>query len=78
MTWKLLHFAFIVPALIVGNSLRIVVTILLYQVLGETVLQNTWHIALGYVQIILAFLIFLVIGKLFRTVSVEIAENKAC
>ncbi|MBR2426012.1 MAG: exosortase/archaeosortase family protein [Lentisphaeria bacterium] len=78
MTWKLLHFAFIVPALIVGNSLRIVVTILLYQVLGETVLQNTWHIALGYMQIILAFLIFLVIGKLFRTVSVEIAENKTC
>ena len=63
--WKILHFAFIVPAIILGNSLRIVLTVLLYRVWGEVVLQNSWHTALGYVQIILAFLIFLAIGRLF-------------
>jgi exosortase/archaeosortase family protein len=70
MIWKIFHFAFIVPAVIAGNSLRIVLTLLLYQLWGAGILENTWHIALGYVQIILALLIFLAIGKLFRA-----AEN---
>ena len=63
--WKILHFAFIIPSIIVGNSLRIVLTILLYKLWGETVLQNTWHMALGYVQIIFALAIFLAVGWLF-------------
>ena len=66
MIWKIFHFAFIVPAVIAGNSLRIVLTVLCYQLWGAGILENTWHIALGYVQIILALLIFLAIGKLFR------------
>ena len=67
--WKFLHFAFVIPAIIIGNSLRIVLTVLLYRSFGEVVLQNTWHTLLGYVQIILALLIFLMIGKLFQSVS---------
>ena len=63
--WKLLHFAFIMPAMIVGNSLRIVITILLFRQFGEVILMNTWHTVLGYVQIIFALLIFLWIGKIF-------------
>ena len=63
--WKFLHFAFVVPALIMGNSLRIFFTVLLYRWCGEVILQNTWHIALGYVQIGLALLIFLAVGKIF-------------
>lgn len=74
--WKVLHFAFIIPALIAGNSLRIVLTVLLYKVAGETVLQDTWHITLGYVQIILALLIFLCIGKIFKIDSKKTAEDK--
>jgi exosortase/archaeosortase family protein len=63
--WKMLHFAFIVPAIIAGNSARIVLTILLYRLWGETVLQNSWHVALGYGQIVLALIIFLAVGKIF-------------
>ena len=63
--WKLLHFAFIIPSIIIGNSLRIVLTVLLYKACGEVVLQNFWHTALGYVQIVLALLIFMAIGKIF-------------
>ena len=66
--WKILHFAFIVPAIIIGNSLRIVLTVWLFKLCGEAVLQNTWHTVLGYVQIIIALLFFLAIGKIF-TVS---------
>lgn len=63
--WKILHFAFVIPAIIVGNSLRIVLTVLLFTWLGEVVLQNTWHTVLGYVQIIIALLFFLAVGKIF-------------
>ena len=66
--WKLLHFAFIIPAIIIGNSLRIVLTVLLFKLCGEVVLQNIWHTVLGYVQIITALSFFFVIGKIF-TVS---------
>lgn len=76
IAWQVLHFAFIIPAVIVGNSLRIVLTVLLYRLCGETVLQNTWHIALGYVQIIFALLIFLAIGRLFITSASEKEEEK--
>ncbi|MBR2364713.1 MAG: exosortase/archaeosortase family protein [Lentisphaeria bacterium] len=64
--WKFLHFAFIIPSIIAGNSLRIVLTVLLYRILGESVLLNSWHIALGYLQIIFALLIFLAVGRVFR------------
>ena len=74
--WKFLHFAFIIPAIITGNSLRIMITVLLYRVLGEKVLQNNWHVALGYVQIILALLIFLAVGKIFRMAENTKEENQ--
>ena len=63
--WKLLHFAFIIPSIIIGNGLRITLTVLLYKLWGETVLQNSWHTALGYLQIVLALIIFLIAGKIF-------------
>ena len=57
--WKALHFAFIMPSIIIGNSLRIILTVLLYKLFGEGVFENTWHTVLGYSQIIFALLIFL-------------------
>ena len=64
--WKLLHFAFIIPSIIAGNTLRIVITVLLYKVLGDCVLENLWHTLLGYTQIFFAMIIFLLIGRIFR------------
>ncbi len=64
--WKLLHFAFIMPAIIIGNSLRIVLTVWLFKLFGEVVLENVWHVSLGYSQIVLALIIFVAIGKVFH------------
>jgi len=74
--WKLLHFAFIIPAVIAGNALRIVLTVLLYKILGETVLQNSWHTVLGYSQIIFALLIFIAVGKVFTMVNRKNGEEE--
>jgi hypothetical protein len=48
----------------------------LYHLWGEKVLQWSWHIALGYVQIIFAFAIFLVIGKIFSESDRKLAEEQ--
>ena len=74
--WQCLHFAFIMPSVIIGNSLRIVLTVLLYKLVGEVVLENTWHIALGYVQIILALLLFVGVGKLLAVPDGKKTEEK--
>ena len=73
--WKILHIAFIIPAIIIGNTLRIVLTIVFYQIWGEVVLQNSWHTALGYVQLILAVLIFLGIGLIFAAADKKTTES---
>ena len=74
--WKILHFAFIVPSVIAGNSLRIVLTVLLYKLCGEAVLQNIWHTLLGYGQILFAVVIFLLIGKIFSAAGSKNAEEE--
>ncbi len=74
--WKILHFAFIVPSVIAGNSLRIVLTVLLYKLCGEAVLQNIWHTVLGYGQILFAVVIFLLIGKIFSVAGSKNAEEE--
>ena len=72
--WKILHFAFIIPAVIAGNSLRIVVTVLLYKAVGETILENFWHSMLGYGQILFALLVFLAVGKIFSVPANRMKE----
>lgn len=76
LLWKALHFAFFIPSVIIGNTLRIALTVLLYRLWGESVLQNTWHVALGYVQIILALVIFLAVGKIFTVSDTGLKEDE--
>ena len=40
---------------------------MLYKWVGAVILQNFWHSILGWVQIILAFVIFIAVGKLFAS-----------
>ena len=75
--WKMLHFAFIMPSIIVGNTMRIVLTVWLYRLWGECVFQNTWHTVLGYGQILFAVLIFLAIGSIFCMADKKMQEDEA-
>ena len=75
--WKILHFAFIMPSIIIGNALRIVLTVLLYRMFGETVFDNTWHTVLGYTQIIFAILLFLGAGSLFSAAEKQTPEAES-
>ena len=75
--WKYLHFAFIVPMIIIGNSMRIVLTVLLYRVFGEVVFENTWHTVLGYSQIIFALLLFFAVGWIFCRAEQKTLEERS-
>ena len=71
---QVIHFVFVIPSIIIANALRIVLTVILFKVFGEVVLEKFWHISLGYVQIIAALLIFVAVGKLFCSNPEKIEE----
>ncbi len=62
--WRCIHYAFLVPSIIVANAVRIVLTIVLYKAGFESVLNNTWHEGLGYAQVVLTVALFFLVGCL--------------
>ncbi len=62
--WRCVHYAFLIPSIILANAVRIILTIVLYKAGLESVLNNTWHEGLGYAQVILAVAFFFLVGSL--------------
>lgn len=75
LAWKSVHYLFIIPAIIFANSIRIMIIILSYRIVGDVILSNFWHITLGYVQLILALAIIYAAG-LFLPEQQEPAPNE--
>ena len=63
--WSLCHYLFLLPIIIVSNSIRIIVTILLFKAIGPVVLENTWHATLGYCLVLACSLLMWYAGLLF-------------
>ena len=62
--WRCIHYAFLVPSIILANAARIILTIVLYKAGVESVLNNTWHEGLGYAQVVLTVALFFLVGTL--------------
>ncbi len=62
--WRCIHYAFLIPSIIVSNAVRIILTIVLFKAGFDAVLNNTWHEGLGYVQVILTVAFFFLVGCL--------------
>ena len=62
---SIFHFLFLLPIIIVSNSIRIIVTILLFKALGPVVLDNTWHTTLGYCLVFACSILIWYAGLLF-------------
>ena len=71
LAWKILHYLFIFPAVIIANAIRIIVTIFLFYAFGEAVFDDTPHVALGFFQVILVLALFIVSGWLLPERKVE-------
>ena len=71
LVWSICHYLFLLPIIILSNSVRIIVTILLYHAIGPAVLNNTWHATLGYCLVFACSILFWYSGLLFPTAMSE-------
>ena len=76
LVWRCVHYAFLIPSIILANAIRIVLTIVLYKAGFEAVLNNTWHEALGYVQVVLAVALFFLVGTLLPETEDAVSFEK--
>ena len=67
--FRVMHWATILPCVIIANAIRLIVTILLVRMIGEVALGNAWHISLGWAQTILAVVLLWLFGKAIRLAS---------
>ncbi len=72
---SLFHFLFLLPIIILSNSVRIIVTILLYKSIGPVVLDNTWHATLGYCLVLACSILIWYAGALFSSETPVPSEN---
>jgi len=62
--WRCIHYAFLIPSIILANAARIILTIVLYKTAGAFILNNAWHEGLGYAQVVLTVALFFLVGCL--------------
>ena len=70
--WRILHWATILPCVVLANAVRLIVTVLLVRAYGEVILGDAWHISLGWAQTVLA----VVLLWLFGTAIAYVARKK--
>ena len=62
--WRCIHYVFLIPSIILANAARIILTIALFKAGFKAILNNAWHEGLGYVQVVLAVVLFFLVGCL--------------
>ena len=71
LVWSICHYLFLLPIIILSNSVRIIVTILLFKAVGPVILDNTWHTTLGYCLVFVCSILIWYSGLLFPTETSE-------
>ena len=74
--WAFLHYLFILPAVVFINSIRIIVTILLFYQFGQRAFADSVHITLGYFLVIAVVTLLWIIGPLFPDSEAKISAHK--
>lgn len=72
--FQLLHFFTLLPILLFSNTVRLVVTLIGIQTVGDIFLSDTIHTTLGFGMVLLSILLFVGIGNLFPKKPIQ---NKA-
>lgn len=66
---RALHWATILPCVVLANAVRLAVTILLVRAFGEVILGDAWHVSLGWGQTALAVLLLWIFGRVIRPLN---------
>lgn len=69
--WAFLHYLFILPAVVLVNSARIAVTIMLFYCCGRLAFADSVHFTLGCLLVIAVILLLWSIGSLFPDTETE-------
>ena len=67
--WRLLHWATILPCVVLANAVRLIVTVLLVRGYGDVILGDVWHVSLGWAQTVLAVVLLWLFGKAIAYVA---------
>ena len=67
--WRILHWATILPCVVLANAVRLIVTVLLVKAYGDVILGDAWHISLGWAQTVLAVVLLWLFGKAIAYVA---------
>ena len=63
--YQLLHFFMLLPILLVSNTIRLVITLLGVEIVGDIFISDTVHTSLGFGMVLLSILLFVGVGALF-------------
>ena len=67
--WRILHWATILPCVVLANAVRLIVTVLLVRAYGDVILGDVWHVSLGWAQTVLAVVLLWLFGKAIAYVA---------
>ena len=67
--WRILHWATILPCVVLANAVRLIVTVLLVKAYGDVILGDAWHVSLGWAQTVLAVVLLWLFGKAIAYVA---------
>lgn len=67
--WRLFHFGMILPSVVLANTIRLVVTVVLLGRFGDVILMDTWHRGLGWFQTVLAVGLVWLSGRAIRSAT---------
>ncbi len=73
---QVLHYLLILPALLASNVLRLTVTLLLYRVIGDRVFDPYLHTFLGWLMVLISFLLLYLGGLILETSTAEKEEKR--
>lgn len=66
---RIMHWATVLPCVVLANAIRLVAIVVLYRIFGETILGNAWHMALGWAQTVLAVALLWLVGILIHRLA---------
>lgn len=67
--WQLFHWATILPSLVLANTVRLLLTVMLLDKFGPVVLENACHRALGWAQTVFSVFLLWLFGAGIRYAS---------
>lgn len=66
---RLAHGMLVIPAVVVANTLRVIVLVVMANLFGEQTLNGPAHVVIGWLAVVLAALLFLGMEQLFPATS---------